>query len=336
MYGHSKGDSNATSRQTRSGKLIGDRYRIRQTLGSGAMGTVYWATDCQQPRAVAIKIGASTSEVLHTRFRREGALQRRIMHPAVLSVLDQGEDEGRPYLVFPYIDGKTIEAVAECLPGEKLSWKHAAWVMIALCRGLEASHAAGVIHRDVKPSNAMCDTNGNVQLIDFGLSFALGNGADPSRSATDLVARGDDGEGRLTDAGRALGTPAFISPEQAMGWNRADVTPQSDIYSMGCSLFTLITGKLPFEYSTDDRMLRAHVEEEIPDPRRYAPEIPKGIALVVRKAAARQPEYRYRSARALMQDLKGYGSPEPLPLPLVGGLSPEQRGGSTAQEAAVA
>lgn len=319
------------------GSLIENRYQLRQVLGSGAMGVVYWASDCREAAAVAIKVATSDHEALRIRYRREAALQRRIAHETVPRVLAEGEVNGRPYLVFPYIDGRTLETVAGALPGERLLCAHASWVTIEIARALAAAHAAGVVHRDVKPANAMVDTDGSLSLIDFGLSIGFGAAsalrtAPAERSGVER----SDGAVRLTDGGNALGTPAFISPEQAMGRDRAEVTPLSDIYSAGCSLFTLVTGKYPFDYDTDQRMLRAHVEEEIPDPRRHVRDVPKLLALAIRKAAARRPEDRFQSAGELIRELRRACRPEPLPPALVGGLTADQAGGSTAQEPAVA
>lgn len=308
-----------------------DRFVVRQCVGAGAMGSVYWAYDEHAGMLVALKIGGSGDEKLRARFRREAALQRLITHPSIPVVVAAGETTERPYIAFPFIRGLTLEEVAEDRPNCRLSPGHAAWVTIEVCKALGAVHEAKIVHRDVKPGNVMLSSDGELFLIDFGLSIAPG----AVGRLEDIKPNGDGGDNEhLTDPGNALGTPAYMSPEQAVGWARGEVTAASDVYSTGCMLYALLTGVPPFEAPDSERAMRAHVEKNVPDPRRIVPGTPKALAEAVRQATARRPEDRFKSAEDLARFIQRRVRPQPIIAAPVIRTLPGCKLGSTVDESA--
>src|SRR5437763_8169348 len=204
------------------GTTLNDRYRLEARIGSGGMSTVYRAHDETLQRQVAIKLMnrevASDSDQLQ-RFRREARAVAQLSHPHIVGVIDAGEDESRPYIVFEYVEGETlkdrIRRVGRLPIGEAVAYA------IEIARALGAAHARHIVHRDVKPQNVLIDEEGSAKVTDFG------------------IARTPDAEEEgLTADGRVLGTTDYVSPEQALGH---DVTGQSDLYSLGIVLFEMLT-----------------------------------------------------------------------------------------------
>src|ERR1700712_2281433 len=207
------------------GTSLNGRYRLEARIGSGGMSTVYRAMDVTLERQVAIKLMnrevASDSDQLE-RFRREARAVAQLSHPHIVGVIDAGEDEGRPYIVFEYVEGETLKERIRRLG--RLPFAEAGAYAIERARALGVAHARHIVHRDVKPQNVLIDEEGRAKVTDFGIARTLD----------------EDG---LTADGRVLGTTDYVSPEQALGRR---VGPQSDLYSLGIVLYEMLVGDVPF------------------------------------------------------------------------------------------
>src|SRR3979409_1237315 len=265
------------------GTTLKGRYRLGARIGAGGMSTVYRAFDETLQRQVAIKLMnrevASESDQLE-RFRREARAVAQLSHPHIVGVIDAGEDESRPYIVFEYVEGETLkERIHELgrLPvDESLAYA------IEIARALGSAHAHGIVHRDVKPQNVLVDEEGSAKVTDFGIARPL------------------DQEG-LTADGRVLGTTDYVSPEQALGH---PVTGQSDLYSLGIVLFEMLTGDVPFKGDNQVAVAMKHVREQLPDVQMRRPEVSSALAAVVDRATAKDLEHRYADDRELIADLE--------------------------------
>ncbi|HLY49625.1 MAG TPA: protein kinase [Solirubrobacteraceae bacterium] len=265
------------------GTLLSGRYRLEARIGAGGMSTVYCALDETLERRVAIKLlnreVSSDSDELE-RFRREARAVAQLSHPHIVGVIDAGEDEGRPYIVFEYIEGETLKERIRRLG--RLPVPEAVAYAIEIARALGAAHARHIVHRDVKPQNVLIDEEGSAKVTDFGIARTL------------------DEEG-LTADGRVIGTTDYVSPEQALGHQ---VTGQSDLYSLGIVLYEMLTGEVPFKGESQVAVAMKHVREDLPDVQRVRPEISAALAAVVDRATAKQPADRYRDDAELIADLE--------------------------------
>ena len=265
------------------GTTLGGRYTLESRIGSGGMSTVYRAHDETLERFVAIKVMnrevATDSDQLE-RFRREARAVARLSHPNIVHVIDAGEDDGRPFIVFEYIEGETLKNRIRRLG--RLEIPEAVAYCIEIARALGAAHANHIVHRDVKPQNVLLDHEGTAKVTDFGIARTLE----------------EDG---LTDDGRVLGTTDYVSPEQALG---QPVTGQSDLYSLGIALYEMLTGQLPFSAETQVAVAMKHVREEIPDVRRLRPDVSATLASVVERATAKDLSERYADDAELIADLE--------------------------------
>jgi serine/threonine protein kinase len=265
------------------GTLLNERYRLDAQIGAGGMSTVYRAFDTVLERQVAIKLMhreiASDSDQLE-RFRREARAVAQLNHPHVVGVIDAGEDDGTPYIVFEYVEGETlkdrIRRYGRLPIGEAVAYA------VEVARALGAAHDHQIVHRDVKPQNVLIDEEGTAKVTDFGIA----------RSLTE--------EG-LTADGRVLGTTDYVSPEQALG---QDVGPQSDLYSLGVVLFEMLTGDVPFHGENQVSVAMKHVREELPDVQLRRPEVSSALAAVVDRATAKDLEQRYVTDRDFIADLE--------------------------------
>ncbi len=281
-------------------RLLG-RYEMLRPLGSGACGTVYLARDAELDRLVAVKLPrlgrlAGPDEV--NRFVREARSTAQFRHPGIVPVHDAGQADGLCYLVSEYIPGITL---GQRLAAGRLSPDEAARLVLAMAEALDCAHRHGVIHRDLKPSNILLDDDGRPHLADFGL------------------ARRTSGEHTLTGAGEVLGTPAYMSPEQARG-EAHRVDGRSDVYSLGVILYEALTGRVPFPGSPS-QVLRRVLDEEPCPPRRCDRRIPRDLETICLKALAKEPEGRYPTARALAEDLRRYLHGRPVRARPVGRLA---------------
>ena len=265
------------------GHRLGGRYRMGALLATGGMGEVWAAHDLLLDRAVAVKVlgGALAGDGRAAeRLRREARAAGRLEHPGIARVLDLGEHDGRPYLVMELLEGESLAARidrAGPMPPDE-----AARVVAAVADALQAAHAAGVVHRDVKPGNVFLTTAGEVKVIDFGIAWSAHDAA-------------------LT-TGDLLGTAAYLAPERALG-HRA--TPAADIYALGVVLYELLAGHRPFEASSEVELAMAHVNASPPSLREVAPATPPFLVAASHQAMAKDPSARPPTAAAFANLVKG-------------------------------
>ena len=265
------------------GTSLNGRYRLEARIAAGGMSTVYRALDETLERQVAVKLMnrevASDSDQLE-RFRREARAVAQLSHPHIVGVIDAGEDDSRPYIVFEYVEGETLKGRIRRMG--RLPITEAVAYAIEIARALGAAHARHIVHRDVKPQNVLIDHEGSAKVTDFGIARTLE----------------EDG---LTADGRVLGTTDYVSPEQALG---QDVTGQSDLYSLGVVLYEMLTGEVPFTGESQVAVAMKHVRETIPDVQLKRPEISAALASVVDTATAKRLDERYADDAELIADLE--------------------------------
>jgi WD40 repeat protein/tRNA A-37 threonylcarbamoyl transferase component Bud32 len=268
------------------------KFELLETVGQGAFGTVYKARDPELDRPVAIKVpraGNLAGPQELDRFLREARSVAQLRHPSIVSVHEVGQTDGVPYLVSDFVKGVTL---ADLLTARRPGFREAANLVAEVAEALHFAHQHGVVHRDVKPSNVMIGDEGRPCVMDFGL------------------AKRDAGEITMTIDGQVLGTPAYMSPEQA-GGDAHKVDGRSDVYSLGVILYELLTGELPFR--GNKRMLLHQVLHNDPrPPRRLNDHIPRDLETICLKAMAKEPARRYGTAQALADDLRRFLKGEPI------------------------
>lgn len=263
------------------------RYRIESEIGRGSMGAVYLGRDPQIGRQVAIKTLALGREFAadklgeaRERFFREAETAGRLQHPDIVTIFDAGEADELAWIAMEYVRGADLQR--HTAPGRLLPVPQVLEIVARVAEALSYAHSQGVVHRDIKPANVMVDTEtGAVKVMDFG------------------VARMDDAS--RTRTGVVLGTPSFMSPEQLAG-RRAD--GRSDLYSLGVTLFQLLTGTLPFEGGNMAELMRRIAADPPPDVCTLRPELPRALADVVALALQKRPEVRYADGLQMAQDLR--------------------------------
>ncbi len=255
-------------------------YRIIEKIGSGTMGTVYKAKQVSLDRVVAIKVLSphlSRKSDYVEQFLREARAVARLNHPNVISGIDVGEQEGVRYFVMEYASGLTVGELLK--RGGAMDESRVARVALQIARALEHAHEAGLVHRDVKPDNILITKNGTAKLCDLGLAK-------------------DRPEG-----GRALGTPHYISPEQAEGIREADI--RSDLYSFGATLYHMLLGRTPFDGKAKVVMVK-HISEDPTPPREADPDISEAMQGIVQRLMRKRPEDRFQSPRELIGAIEAY------------------------------
>src|SRR5882762_1096228 len=273
-----------------------DRYAIISFLGVGGMGEVYLAEDTKLGRKVALKTlpaeFTNDKERLR-RFQQEARTASALNHPNLLTIHEIGAESGAHFIAAEYIDGETLRAI---LKRGRMKVDEALDVAQQAAFALTAAHGAGIVHRDIKPENIMVRHDGIVKVLDFGLAKLL---EDHAREMIDHEA--DTRALVLTDPGRVLGTPAYMSPEQARG---LDLDARTDIWSLGVVLYEMVAGRPPFHGETKSHTVVSILETEPPPLNTFAPQTPPELQRIVRKALTKDRDSRYQTARDLMIDLK--------------------------------
>ena len=263
------------------GMVIGDRYEVLEKIGTGGMSDVYKAKDHKLNRLVAVKVlkqEFSENENFVSKFRVEAQSTAGLMHPNIVNVYDVGDEDGVNYIVMELVDGITLKKYIE--KKSRLSVKEAVSIAIQVAMGLEAAHNNNIIHRDIKPQNIMISKEGKVKVTDFGIAKAA-----TSNTITSNV----------------MGSVHYTSPEQARG-GYSDA--KSDIYSLGITLFEMLTGRVPFNGDTTVAIAIKHIQEDLPSPAEYSDDIPISVEKIVLKCCQKSPDRRYQNAAELIADLK--------------------------------
>jgi eukaryotic-like serine/threonine-protein kinase len=243
------------------GEVIGGRYELEELVGSGGMSSVYRAHDRMLERKVALKILHSRlgeDDEYIERFRREARAVARLAHPNIVTVIDRGDDEGRQFIVFEYIDGRTLKEVVDA--GGPLPVDEVLRLGAGIASGLAFAHERGIVHRDVKPQNVLLNGDGRAKVTDFGIARSL------------------DVERGVTETGTVLGTSNYIAPEQASG---QQVDDRSDVYSLGVVLYELLTGDVPFPGESFVAVAMKHIHEPPPSVLERRPDTPRRLAGLV-------------------------------------------------------
>jgi serine/threonine protein kinase len=265
-----------------AGDLIAGRYRLLETLGRGAMSSVWLARDEELGRQVAVKTLAPSAD--RARFEREARAAAALSHPNICSVYDYGEADGKPFMVLEYLPNGSLEdLLAAGAPGDDDALR----IATELAAGLAHAHERGLVHRDLKPANVLFDVEGRAKIADFGIA-RMGNTVG------------------LTEAGTVLGTASYISPEQAAG---RPAGPASDVYSFGVILFRMLTGRLPFVSANAMELVRMHRDDEPPTVGSLRGDAPVRLERIADEALAKDPAARPADGAALLRELRGTGDP---------------------------
>jgi serine/threonine-protein kinase len=272
--------------------LFGGRYKLGEMIGTGGMADVYVAEDTRLARQVAVKVLRSDlarDPSFVARFRKEAFAAAGLNHPGIVAVYDSGE-EPAPYIVMELVSGQTLRDLIH--KGERVPLKRALEIGEGILAALEYSHERGIVHRDIKPANIMITNHGDVKVMDFGIARALA-----------------DVGATLTSTWNIVGTAQYLSPEQALG-EVADL--RSDIYSTGCLLYEVLTGKPPFTGDTPVSIAYQHVSGVLVTPSKIQPDLPEGVDILLAVALAKKAEDRYQSAGLMFDDLLKIGTGQAL------------------------
>jgi eukaryotic-like serine/threonine-protein kinase len=270
-------------------RLLGERYELDGVVGRGGMAEVYRARDLRLDRIVAIKtlrIDLARDHTFQARFRREAQSAASLNHPSIVAVYDTGEDMADgipvPYIVMEYVDGRTVRDLLQA--DHRLLPERALEIIDGVLGALDYSHESGIVHRDIKPGNVMVTRNGDIKVMDFGIARAM-----------------SDNQATMTQTAQVIGTAQYLSPEQARG-ERVDA--RSDLYSTGCLMYELLTGRPPFTGDSPVAIAYQHVREDPVPPSVVDPEIPPWADAIVLKAMAKAPADRYQSAAEMRMDIQ--------------------------------
>ncbi|WP_415172199.1 Stk1 family PASTA domain-containing Ser/Thr kinase [Nocardioides sp.] len=281
--------------------IVGGRYELGELLGRGGMAEVRKGTDTRLGRVVAVKrlrTDLASDATFQARFRREAQSSASLNHPAIVAVYDTGEevvDDGgtvvrQPYIVMEYVAGRTLRDILR--EGRKILPERALEITSGVLSALDYSHRAGIIHRDIKPGNVMLTPSGDVKVMDFGIARAI-----------------SDASSTMTQTAAVVGTAQYLSPEQARG---ETVDSRSDVYSAGCLLYELLTGRPPFVGDSPVAVAYQHVREQPQPPSDFDADLPPEVDAIVLKALAKRVEDRYQSAAAMRNDIERYLDGRPI------------------------
>ncbi|MFC3999880.1 Stk1 family PASTA domain-containing Ser/Thr kinase [Nocardiopsis sediminis] len=269
-------------------RLLGGRYELEGVIGRGGMAEVYRARDIRLDRLVAVKTlrhDMARDHVFQARFRREAQSAASLNHPSIIAVYDTGEDTvdgiSIPFIIMEFVDGRTLKELLD--DDRRLLPERCAEITEGILRALEYSHTNGIVHRDIKPANVMLTRQAEVKVMDFGIARAM-----------------NDNQVTMTQTSQVIGTAQYLSPEQARG-ERVDA--RSDIYSTGCVLYELLTGRPPFTGDSPVSIAYQHVREDPVPPTEIDPDIPEWLEGVVLRAMTKDREDRYQSSEEMRQDL---------------------------------
>lgn len=265
----------------KDGIVLGKRYEVLSKIGAGGMADVYKGKDTMLNRYVAIKVLKKEyreDENFVRKFHSEAQAAAGLLNPNIVNVYDVGEDRGLYYMVMELVEGITLKEYIE--KKGKLSHKEVISIAIQMCNGIGAAHAAGIVHRDIKPQNVMISRDGKVKVTDFGIAKAVTSN---------------------TISSNAMGSVHYTSPEQARG-GYSDA--KSDIYSIGITLYEMVTGRVPFDGESTVEVAMKHLQQEITPPSEYAPDIPYSLEQIILKCTQKNSERRYASTVDLTRDLK--------------------------------
>jgi eukaryotic-like serine/threonine-protein kinase len=270
-------------------RLLGGRYELDGIVGRGGMAEVYRARDLRLDRIVAVKTlreDLARDQTFQARFRREAQSAASLNHPSIVAVYDTGEDSTSmshvPFIVMEYVDGRTIRDLLR--DDRRLLPERALEITDGVLRALDYSHRAGIVHRDIKPGNVMLNRQGEIKVMDFGIARAVA-----------------DTQATMTQTAQVIGTAQYLSPEQARG-ERVDA--RSDLYSVGCLLYELLTGRPPFTGDSPVAIAYQHVREAPVPPSRVDPDLPAWADAIVLRAMAKDPNARYQSAAEMRSDVQ--------------------------------
>jgi serine/threonine-protein kinase len=267
-------------------------FQLQEKLGTGGMGEVWRAWDSRLQRTVAIKLPRNrhlSEQELH-RFLREGRAAAQLKHPGIVPVHEVGRDGDLAYIVSDFVAGASLQQLLDQQPLKPL---RAAEMCSQLADALHHAHERGIVHRDLKPSNILLSADGNPHVVDFG------------------IAKWADDAHNLTLQGSALGTPAYMSPEQAAG-DSSNVDQRADVYALGAILYKMLTGQVPFPGEDPAAILRAVIEKSPPPPQSLRREIPRDLETICNKAMEKKPSCRYATAEAMAADLKRFMRGDPI------------------------
>jgi eukaryotic-like serine/threonine-protein kinase len=298
-------------------RLLGGRYELDGIVGRGGMAEVYRARDIRLDRIVAVKTlreDLARDQTFQARFRREAQSAASLNNPSIVAVYDTGEDNTGgshiPYIVMEYVDGRTLRDLLR--DDRRLLPERALEITDGVLRALDYSHRSGIVHRDIKPGNVMLTRGGQVKVMDFGIARAV-----------------SDAQATMTQTAQVIGTAQYLSPEQARG-ERVDA--RSDLYSTGCLLYELLTGRPPFLGDSPVAIAYQHVRENPVPPSRIDPEVPQWADAIVLRAMAKDPRDRYQSAAEMRADIQRalQGFPVAAPRTAAYGAATQRVGPATA------
>src|SRR6478735_9999983 len=275
--------------------VFNDRYELHRKLAQGGMANVYLARDLLLDRPVAVKVlfpEHARDEAFVERFRREATAAANLNHPNIVAIYDWGQQYGTYYIVMEYVEGRPLSEIIRT--EGPLHPNRSAEITADVAAALAFAHRNGVVHRDVKPGNILITASGQVKVADFGIAQASSN---------------SDASLNLTQAGAVMGTATYFSPEQAQGHH---VDPRSDLYSLGCVLYEMLTSRPPFTGDSPVAIAYKHVQEQPPPPSTVNPSVPVALEAIDMRLLQKDPAQRYPSAEDLRADLRRFLEGHPV------------------------